>query len=128
MSDFNHALNLTHDGTLILRIPKGYEVYKVVVEEMGTDKRKKFVNMSANISDFCDKLWKLAYERGKAEGQPRRGKWIGYNADDKDWQRDDGTPIFMDCSECHGFVINNTASSWNFCPNCGCRMEEGDAE
>ena len=74
MSDFNHALNLTHDGTLILRIPKGYEVDKVVVEEMGTDNRKKFVHMPANISDYCEELWKKAYERGKAEGQPQ--KWI----------------------------------------------------
>lgn len=32
-----HAINLTHDGTLILRIPKGYKVDKVAVEEMGTD-------------------------------------------------------------------------------------------
>ena len=63
----NHAINLTHDGTLILRIPKGYNVDKVVVEEMGTDDRKKFVHMPANISDYCDELWKKAYERGKAE-------------------------------------------------------------
>ena len=69
MSDFNHALNLTHDGTLILRIPKGYEVDKVVVEEMGTENRKKFVHMPADISDYCDELWEKAYERGKAEGQ-----------------------------------------------------------
>ena len=60
--------------------------------------------------------------------QPRRGKWIGYNADDKDWQRDDGSPVFMNCSECHGAVINNGSAHWNFCPNCGCRMEEGDSE
>ena len=66
MSDFNHAINLTHDGTLILRIPKGYEVYKVVVEEMGTDNRKKFVHMPADISDYCDELYQKAYERGKA--------------------------------------------------------------
>lgn len=38
----DHSINLTHDGTLIVRIPKGYEVDKVVVEEMGTENRKAF--------------------------------------------------------------------------------------
>lgn len=66
----DHSINLTHDGTLILRIPKGFEVDKVVVEEMGTENRKKFVHMPADISDYCDELWDKAYERGKAEGQP----------------------------------------------------------
>ena len=28
----NHSLNLTHDGTLIVRVPKGYKVEKVKVE------------------------------------------------------------------------------------------------
>ena len=51
--------------------------------------------------------------------QPRKGKWIGYKADDKDWQRDDGSPVFMNCSECHEAVINNGSAHWNFCPNCG---------
>ena len=51
--------------------------------------------------------------------QPRKGKWIGYKADDKDWQRDDGSHIFMNCSECHEAVINNGSAHWNFCPNCG---------
>ena len=60
--------------------------------------------------------------------QPRKGKWIGYKADDKDWQRDDGSPVFMNCSECHEAVINNGSAHWNFCPNCGCRMEEGDSD
>lgn len=60
--------------------------------------------------------------------QPRKGKWIGYNADDKDWQRDDGSPIFMNCSECHEAVINNGSAHWNFCPNCGADMREGDSD
>lgn len=58
--------------------------------------------------------------------EPRKGKWIGYKADDNDWQRDDGSPVFMNCSECHEAVINNGSAHWNFCPNCGCRMEEGE--
>ena len=105
-----HAINLTHDGTLILRIPKGYEVDKVVVEEMGTDNRKKFVHMPTNISNYCDELWKKAYERGKAEGQPRRGKWHGKGDSE-------GFGIFI-CDNCEKFAM----MEYDFCPNCGADM------
>lgn len=27
-----------------------------------------------DLSDYCDRLWKLAYERGKAE--PKTGEWV----------------------------------------------------
>lgn len=105
----DHSINLTHDGTLIIRIPKGCQVDKVVVEEVGTDDRRKFVHMPADISDYCDELWKKAYERGKAEGQPRKGKWI------------DIKHTFMTkCSVCDW--INNDDSSYNFCPCCGADM------
>lgn len=33
-----HSINLTHNGTLIVRVPKRYKVNKVRVEEIGTDK------------------------------------------------------------------------------------------
>ena len=56
MSDFNHALNLTHDGTLILRIPKGYQVDKVVVEEMGTENRKEYQPTHKTPSNVLDAL------------------------------------------------------------------------
>lgn len=52
-----------------------------------------------------------------------QGEWIGYNADKEDWLRTDGTPIFLVCDKCHGTVINNGSAHWNFCPNCGARME-----
>lgn len=54
----------------------------------------------------------------------KRGRWKGYNADNPDWQRDDGTPIFLTCSECHSTVVNNGSAHWNFCPNCGADMRE----
>ena len=47
--------------------------------------------------------------------QPRKGKWI------------DIKHTFMTkCSVCDW--INNDDSSYNFCPNCGCRMEEGGSD
>lgn len=64
--------------------------------------------------------------REMLEGEPERktGKWKGYNANDKNWQRDDGSPIFLICSECENTVINNGSAHWCFCPNCGAKMEE----
>ena len=54
-----------------------------------------------------------------AQPERKTGRWIGHKADDPDWQRDDGTPIMLMCSVCKAFVINNGASGWNYCPNCG---------
>ena len=57
-----------------------------------------------------------------AQPERKMGKWVGYNADDPVWQRDDGTPVFLECSACQAFVINNGAANWNYCPNCGADM------
>ena len=55
----------------------------------------------------------------KPSAEPRKkGKWKGYNDGDPNWQRDDGSPIFLICSKCHETVINNGSAHWNFCPNC----------
>lgn len=86
------------------------------------------IHLNAYKEKLCNQQrWKEAEEYQRiidrfmalASVQPRRGKWIGYKADDKDWQRDDGSPVFMNCSECHEAVINNGSAHWNFCPNCG---------
>ena len=57
-----------------------------------------------------------------AQPERKKGKWEGYNANDENWQRDDGTPILMSCNKCNGMVINNGSAYWNFCPNCGADM------
>ena len=54
-----------------------------------------------------------------AQLERKKGKWNGYNADNPEWLRDDGSPVFLTCSECHGTVLNNGSAHWNFCPNCG---------
>lgn len=58
----------------------------------------------------------------------RKGKWIAYNSNDPNWLRNDGSPVFMQCSECNTMVVNNFAFNWNFCPNCGAEMEEGEED
>ena len=53
----------------------------------------------------------------------RKGKWKGYNADDPNWLRTDGSPAFLICSECGQVVVNNFSAHWNYCSNCGAKME-----
>ena len=48
--------------------------------------------------------------------QPRTGKWITDNPHSEIYR--------YACSECHA----HHRARYDFCPSCGCRMEEGDAE
>ena len=53
--------------------------------------------------------------------QPRKGKWIIYSTFDDSY--------YAKCDQCHEtqvFYYNKPLT--NFCPNCGCRMEEGGSE
>ena len=68
---------------------------------------------TADLSEYCDKLWKTAYERGKAEAHPN-GKWI------------DGQCSICGC-DVPAYIIDwkwQKDMDANFCPNCGARMEE----
>ena len=70
---------------------------------------------SPDISTFSDKLWKIAYERGKEEGR-KKGEWIEIMDAD---EFGEPYPCGVRCSEC-GFCSVNLD---NFCPNCGAKME-----
>ena len=66
--------------------------------------------------EYSDKLWKNAYERGKAD-RPQ-GEWI---EQEDCWQ----------CSECGDeYVLEVDVkpidARMNYCPNCGCRMKGAD--
>ena len=65
---------------------------------------------------------RMIEELPSSQSERKTGKWKGYNADNPKWQRTDGTPIFLVCSECNGSVLNNGSAHWNFCPNCGTDM------
>lgn len=52
---------------------------------------------------------------------PQKGHWVGIDDEPfEDWE----------CDRCGYTVFANdvTPIEYNFCPNCGCRMEEGDSE
>lgn len=47
------------------------------------------------------------------------GEWKGYNADNPDWLRKDGTPVFLVCDKCHDMVLNNSSTNWTTAPTVG---------
>lgn len=66
---------------------------------------------SADLFEYSDKLWETAYERGKAEAYPKKGKW---------------RPLADGWAYCSVCVNLERAAGlrWRYCPNCGARMEE----
>lgn len=72
-------------------------------------------NVDIALKSICFNIRLLEQER-------KTGQWFGYNADKEEWQRSDGSPVFMSCSECHGTVLNNGSAHWHYCPNCGAKM------
>lgn len=71
----------------------------------------------ADMEEFCD----MAIEALSAESV--RGEWIK-TMDGNGW--DDWS--VLKCSLCGATIEDKQCRSWeyNFCPNCGARMEKGD--
>lgn len=73
---------------------------------------KALPSAQPDLSEYSDRLWRNAYERGKKEAQ-RTGRWI--------WD-DEG----YHCSECFYHAYGNTSEvmlgDFKFCPNCGAEM------
>ena len=79
------------------------------------DEAKKVINgIDSYFAKFIDDI-------PTADVRPNvRGEWGHFGK--KDWVRDDGQPVFILCSKCENYVMNNGSSNWNFCPNCGAEM------
>lgn len=84
--------------------------------------------MASNDIDRALRQYQAKDENPSAEADRPTGEWKGYNADNPDWLRKDGTPIFLVCDKCHDMVLNNSSTNWNYCPNCGARMKGADDE
>ena len=55
----------------------------------------------------------------KALEEPKQGEWINDNAS---WGFVD-----LECPFCHSEYLDiDHIDKWNFCPNCGAKMKEGD--
>ena len=82
---------------------------------------KDLPSVQPDLSEYSNKLWQKAYERGKAE-ERKTGRWI--ECDHEKWI----VGVHgLRCSECNGgYHLNNemTIYYWNYCPNCGAKMME----
>lgn len=83
-------------------------------EESIEERIEQLPSADIDLSDFSDKLWQAAYERGKAEAV-RHGHWI--NHPDDLFPEDSS----IECSICHEW--ERILANDNFCPNCGARMD-----
>lgn len=72
-----------------------------------------------DLSQYSDKLWKSAYERGKAEAERKTGQWV--------FVQYDVNPCIGNwhCSEC-GQITIMPHHVFNYCPHCGADMR-GDS-
>lgn len=48
------------------------------------------------------------------------GRWEAYHTK---WVNNDGSPLFLTCNKCGRSVVNDFSDHWNYCPNCGAKME-----
>ena len=90
------------------------KIYRVQMNGKGMPNFSTAVEIDTDISDYSDKLWRNAYERGKAD-RPQ-GEWI-----------DKGD--YAECSNCGANSgtqfdgVEPVPRKTKFCPNCGARMK-----
>ena len=85
---------------------------------------KELPSAQPDLSSYSDKLWRAAYERGKAEAQPhrKRGHWIEIQAPDRD-----GNALY-ECSICHSGETHTPVVEVPFCWHCGAKMDGGEQD
>lgn len=103
---------------------QGYEVDSI---EDFMPEAKTWMNdapsVDTDLSGYSDKLWKNAYERGKAD-RPQ-GKWV----DAEIPLESGGSMPIQACSLCKTFYpLAYTGGGHRFCPNCGAKMKGADDE
>lgn len=108
--------------------PDGTRIPEVDCDNFPVEFSVEFIKKHLLSLPSADTEWIPCSESQPAEADRPTGEWKGYNADNPDWLRKDGTPIFLVCDKCHDMVLNNSSTNWNYCPNCGARMKGGDDE
>ena len=110
------------------------KIYRVQMNSKGMPNFSTAVEIDTDLSEYSDKLWKNAYERGKEEehrwwsehcakctdADRPQGEWIIHF--DDIWPEESTIQCSL-CREHQPFGIDE-----NFCPNCGCRMKGADDE
>ena len=95
------AQHIDADGTLWITVPDIKQVKRVIVDE--------------EKSKFCRQFY--------MEEEQRTGKW------ERHYSRPN---VYADlcwhCSACGYYHAENWTNKFKYCPNCGAKMTEGDAE
>ena len=127
---------------------KGKPYYSIKYVENGKDKiigfgtysidvlsryiREYFIQSVQPDKDLIHLQKEQAYMQGYEDGQkPRRGKWIRHTKVEPVYSIDgvETWGIKCQCDKCcFATTVVEGFGYYNFCPNCGCRMEEGDSE
>ena len=105
------------------------KIYKVQMNSKGAPDFSTAVEIPSSDNHdwekYSDKLWKLAYEKGRESVRPQ-GKWI------KDKSKNIWNMV-VDCYKCsncgkkaidHSLILDT--AGLNFCPNCGADMRKGE--
>ena len=94
------------------------KIYRVQMNSNGMPNFSTAVEVDTDISDYSDKLWRNAYERGKAD-RPQE-EWI-----------DKGRNLWG-CSNCGMEIYSESEQDRNefhkWCSRCGARMKGADDE
>ena len=101
------------------------EAISIAVEALSPRRREDATEEDYAYCDDCEAvemcMW-YPYRECQFKVSRPSGKWIA--------QKHKGEYVEFDvyvCSEC-GIVGGIQANEWNYCPNCGCRMNKGDEE
>lgn len=97
----------------------------------------KVIDADALMTDICDSIDKMT-----EVGIPVDGEWLWKKLNHAikhaptieterkkgKWERHYSRPnvykdLYWHCSECGYKSSDNWADKWNYCPNCGCKME-----
>ena len=81
-----------------------------------------YVGSGMSMNDY-EALWDIVAKMPPVNPQePKMGHWIEKDGFDGD--------VYYDCSECgeSWATMEGTPwdNEWNYCPNCGCRMQESE--
>ena len=72
-----------------------------------------------HFSKWCEEITAL---REIPPAEPKKGHWIGISDGYAD-----GYPVYVEweCS-CCGVIEEDEKPTWNYCPNCGAKMEDDE--
>jgi len=118
-------LGITYAKVINIETGEATELFKASNTELrkAIDRIKALPTVQPDLSSYSDKLWRAAYERGKAEAQPQRmrGRWMEH------YSHEDGERDGVECSECRTHFYFG-GQLMNFCPNCGADMRKGEQD